>query len=138
MKSKSIILGHPLYDLEAKDHQNTIERNIRSSRGATESNNFYTIGEELAGINFPLLPGTKTETQLIHQILQEKGIQSTLYQDKNALEEVIKAADNPYILHLATHGFFFENSSKISSDTTNQNTSMESIDLDFDLEKSGK
>ena len=129
-QTESIILGHPLYNLEVNTHQNTIKSKL--TRRDTDIE-FYTIGEELAGLEFDLLPGTKAETQQVHQLFKSKKNQSVLYQDHEALEEVVKMATNPKVLHIATHGFFFENLTKKVAD--NQGfIGVESFSLDFDLD----
>jgi CHAT domain-containing protein/tetratricopeptide (TPR) repeat protein len=52
------------------------------------------------------LPGTATEVQSIGKLLLEKHWQVASYQGDQALEEVVKKAASPRVLHLATHGFF--------------------------------
>ncbi len=55
-----------------------------------------------------LLPGTKKETDAIHQLLQKQQIQTQLFQSEQATEEMIKKLQSPNILHIATHGYFIE------------------------------
>ena len=128
-QTESIILGHPLYNLDVVTHQNTIKSSANQRNSDIE---FYTIGEELADLEFDLLPGTKAETQQIHQLFKTQRKPSVLYQDQEALEEVIKMAKNPRVLHVATHGFFFENLTRKTTDNQNH-TMIESSSLDFDL-----
>ena len=52
--------------------------------------------------NFPPLPGTAEETRLIAASLPE----ADLRQGAAATETAIKQANRPWILHVATHGFF--------------------------------
>jgi len=52
------------------------------------------------------LPGTATEVQSIGELLREKDWKVSSYQGEQALEEVVKKAASPRVLHLATHGFF--------------------------------
>ena len=52
------------------------------------------------------LPGTATEVQSIRELLREKNWNVSSYQGEQALEEVVKKAASPRVLHLATHGFF--------------------------------
>jgi CHAT domain-containing protein/tetratricopeptide (TPR) repeat protein len=52
------------------------------------------------------LPGTATEVQSISELLREKNWNVSSYQGEQALEEVVKKAASPRVLHLATHGFF--------------------------------
>jgi CHAT domain-containing protein/tetratricopeptide (TPR) repeat protein len=60
--------------------------------------------------SFGNLGGTLEEINKISDLAKEKGFQSTQIKQADATEESIKALDGkstPYILHLATHGFFF-------------------------------
>ena len=52
------------------------------------------------------LPGTATEVRSIGELLREKNWSVADYQGEQALEEVVKNAASPRVLHLATHGFF--------------------------------
>jgi CHAT domain-containing protein len=52
------------------------------------------------------LPGTATEVQSISEVLSKKDWKVSSYQGDQALEEVVKQAASPRVLHLATHGFF--------------------------------
>src|SRR3989339_345341 len=53
------------------------------------------------------LPGTETEVLNIKKIMNEKDWQAKVFTGDSALEEEVKSVDNPTILHIATHGFFF-------------------------------
>jgi len=52
------------------------------------------------------LPATAVEVQSIASLLRTKNWQVAIYQQDNALEEAVKAAQHPRMLHLATHCFF--------------------------------
>ena len=52
------------------------------------------------------LPGTAAEVQSIGALLREKRWNVSSFQGEQALEEVVKKAAKPRVLHLATHGFF--------------------------------
>jgi CHAT domain-containing protein len=52
------------------------------------------------------LPGTAMEVQSIEELLRDKNWNVSSYQGEQALEEVVKKAASPRVLHLATHGFF--------------------------------
>lgn len=61
------------------------------------------------------LPGTKQEVEQIHFTAKSNQFESTIMNGEKATEESVKQLDgktNPYILHLATHGFFFSNPEK--------------------------
>jgi CHAT domain-containing protein len=54
------------------------------------------------------LPGTEKEVQQIGSILLKKNIKVNTHLRHEASEKVLKRIDNPYILHIATHGFFMK------------------------------
>ncbi len=56
----------------------------------------------------PDLPGTADEIRAIDSLLVLKSWKSILKQNNEATESSIKSADNPRLLHIATHGFFDE------------------------------
>lgn len=62
-------------------------------------------------IRFDYLAGTKEEVEAIHQQFTEKNQESQLFVGAKALEEQVKAlsgSNAPEILHIATHGYFFQ------------------------------
>lgn len=59
---------------------------------------------------FGYLSGTKNEIQNIQSITLKNGFHTNVFDDRRATEESIKKLDGtttPFVLHLATHGFFF-------------------------------
>ena len=59
---------------------------------------------------FDYIDGTNNEVNQIQQKAIHNGFTTTLLNESTATEESIKALDGrttPYVLHLATHGFFF-------------------------------
>lgn len=59
---------------------------------------------------FSYLKGSKKEVEQIQIMGAQSGFKTTLLNDRSATEESIKKLDGittPFILHLATHGFFF-------------------------------
>jgi len=58
-----------------------------------------------------LLPGTREEIDSISNIAKENGLSVNVYSMDNANEESFKSIDgrSPYIIHIATHGFYFPN-----------------------------
>jgi CHAT domain-containing protein/Tfp pilus assembly protein PilF len=59
---------------------------------------------------FEKLPGTLKEVNGINANANKSGFNSKIFKESEATEESIKALDGrtiPYVLHLATHGFFF-------------------------------
>jgi CHAT domain-containing protein/predicted negative regulator of RcsB-dependent stress response len=60
---------------------------------------------QLATVKVGPLPGTAAEARAIAPLLQ--GV--TVLTGRNATENAIKQVQGPMLLHIATHGFFFEN-----------------------------
>jgi CHAT domain-containing protein len=93
---RAYLFGYPTYNLE-----NT------SSSGVTDTSQMV---EELGGIPFSdrieMLPGTRTEVNNLHNLLQTHAWGAKKYIGKAAREEKVKSIRNPKLLHLATHGFF--------------------------------
>ena len=54
------------------------------------------------------LPGTQTEIDLISNNLKSKGWDVKVISGVDVTETRIKSIEAPKILHIATHGFFFE------------------------------
>jgi len=65
----------------------------------------------------PPLPGTQKEVEMIKSLLKKHYWQVNEYTEKSAKEEIVKKAYNPYILHLATHGYFIEDNAITTEDT---------------------
>jgi CHAT domain-containing protein len=69
--------------------------------------------DELKDYKLSELPGTKEEIGDISKVCATKNIIPKSYLGADASEEMIKkAAKNPAILHIATHGFFLAQSNK--------------------------
>jgi CHAT domain-containing protein len=63
---------------------------------------------------WPYLKGTKAEADTLKTLFDSKGKNSRFLSAKAADENALKqlSGKSPNILHIATHGFFYENSSK--------------------------
>jgi CHAT domain-containing protein/uncharacterized protein (DUF2164 family) len=94
---KAFLLGYPSYKLNTND-TSKVNGTDRSLNGLQR-----IVGQQTV---VPVLEGTKVETNQINDLLTNKSISTTLFQNNEANEENIKALKNPTILHFATHGFF--------------------------------
>lgn len=56
------------------------------------------------------LPGTKIEIDAVSQITRTKGYATNIFTQKQASEENFKKISSPSLLHIATHGFFLQES----------------------------
>jgi CHAT domain-containing protein len=64
--------------------------------------------ELLRNNTFDYLPGAKEEIKLINTFLSTTETKTTAWIDQEASETNIKQIKSPKVLHIATHGFFFE------------------------------
>ncbi len=93
------------------------KRNIISNKDSVYNDDFVNVDEEIKGLqtrsgisNFGYLSGTKNEIENISTLANKSNLKTIIFEDRNATEESIKQLDGrttPFILHLATHGFFF-------------------------------
>ncbi len=101
-RNVAALFGFPKYDLAHATIENiVIERAIERSRTLERAIDLTRFG-------FTELPGTKTETESIEQILTENQWDAELCLGANALEEILKEVNSPRVLHIATHGFFLD------------------------------
>jgi CHAT domain-containing protein len=63
------------------------------------------------------LPGTKKEVKTIEGLLKANSYNVKSVFARNATEETLKNIKSPYILHIATHGYFLENTVENAEDT---------------------
>lgn len=60
-------------------------------------------------VSLPLaLPGTLQEVQMINELFKQQKWNVTLSSGFNANEKAMKEIESPYVLHVATHGYFLE------------------------------
>lgn len=64
--------------------------------------------QQMKQMTLPELPGTKVEVEKIESQLVNKAWKVKVYLQEDASEENLKSVKSPYLLHIATHGFFLE------------------------------
>jgi CHAT domain-containing protein/Tfp pilus assembly protein PilF len=95
---KSISLfGSPDFTMNA--------RNVSNIVPGISAENATFIERSSATLLSPL-PGTKVEVEKISGMMSTNSWKTDIYTEQNAIEENIKAQNNPKVLHIATHGFF--------------------------------
>jgi CHAT domain-containing protein len=90
-------------------------KNDSQNNEAQNSNPFNELATRSGITEFGYLGGTFSEVQNIAAQAKKNHFVSIIKTDKEATEESIKQLDGkktPFVLHLATHGFFFENAEK--------------------------
>lgn len=69
-----------------------------------------SIQRLFAGGKISSLPGTKVEIDVIEELLKQQQVTLSKKSGRLVTEENLKALKNPAVLHIATHGFFLEDS----------------------------
>lgn len=111
-KPKALLMGHPMYNLEAEKHQK-VSKDIQKTKQRSNTFN-WKLGK------FEDLPATEIEVNEIAQTLTKAGYLVDKRLGAEALEEVIKhQLGKPKILHLATHGFFEKPKEKTTEERLN-------------------
>ena len=99
----NIVVADPDYSLSAKNRPDSLKELVADSKSILKDDNFKS--EKMKNPRWSSLPETRKEAEEIAKIL--KGEKVRTYLGKFSLEEVVKNADSPLRLHIATHGFFF-------------------------------
>ncbi len=92
-----------------KSHQDRLLSGSKSALLIGNPN--YASGfdwDEMKKMPLPELPGTGVEVEKISALLQSKAWKTEVYIRDEATEEQVKAVKDPYVLHIATHGYFLE------------------------------
>ena len=98
----AVLIGNPTFLLEED------EVVLASNQSTTRSINQDELDSLQRGASLLQLPGTQTEIDLISDNLKSKGWDVEVISGADATEARIKSIEAPKILHIATHGFFFE------------------------------
>lgn len=64
------------------------------------------VNDTLRSPTIPALPGTKDEIEKIGSILKKKKVRTELFMQEKATEKKVKEINNPFLLHIASHGYF--------------------------------
>jgi CHAT domain-containing protein len=93
------LVGYPNYQATKEKRASLVDKE-RSTQPT-----YYALNLE-RGDYLEDLPGTKTEVENIAVMLSAKGWQPDVLTGDDALEETLKDAFKPRVLHIATHGYF--------------------------------
>jgi CHAT domain-containing protein/tetratricopeptide (TPR) repeat protein len=94
----SLVAADPDFDMGSLEKPEVPESEYTLTRGWRTSRDF-----DRSTLNFERLPGTRPESDKVSSILKI----NPWIEDK-VLEGKLKSVHSPFILHLATHGFFLE------------------------------
>ncbi len=125
-KSEPLVLANPLFGAPFAD-QTTKTNPTSKTNSRRDKRQSLTARRDLTGIYFAPLGGTAQEARSIQEIFPD----ATILTQAQATKSAVKQAIAPSILHLATHGFFLENSDSgktktADSDSQDENPLMRS------------
>jgi len=100
-QASAVLFGNPEFGGDAVS-ASFLDRNGVSRKSAS-----------LSALALAPLPGTETEVHEIDRLMRQSGIQPVLHMGSQATEERLKAVESPRMLHIATHGFFVEESAAV-------------------------
>lgn len=97
--NKSLFIGDPDFDFGIE------KKHIEGQKLAVSSSeNKLERSVDMKNFRFSRLPGTGDEVRAIQKLFG--GQKADIYTDKMAVDKVLQINPSPFILHLATHGFF--------------------------------
>jgi len=109
VKSSNVVslFGNPNFDFNSTHSTVNKDNNLR-----------YIQNEDLLELksnDFSSLPGSEIEIEKVDEILNKKNFIINKFKSTDATEENIKLQDSPYYLHIASHGFFINDTLDIIS-----------------------
>ena len=117
--------GEPLIKLAAR-----VDQPKTRSGGGRRS---ITTGQDLSSVYFARLPGTAEEARSIKSLFPDAEVLAGHRATKASLQRVTA----PSILHIATHGFFLDDSSKAQPDRSGTRSMQANVKIENPLLRSG-
>jgi CHAT domain-containing protein len=105
----AVLVGNPRFNLTAEEQRAALLQVGRETAApvlVASVNPSSALRKSREGGALDPLPGTAVELEAVRTLLEQKKWQVRVYADSAALEEAVKRARSPRLLHLATHGFF--------------------------------
>ncbi len=114
-KNKPLIVADPFFGEPGSESVAQAKASsARSTTTAGGARRSITVGQDLSDIYFAPLNGTALEARSIKALFPD----ASLLTGKDVTEAAIKRVESPNILHIATHGFFLEDSESLKADKT--------------------
>ena len=101
----AVLVGSPKYDLieeQVQDDDLLVSRDLQQN----------WIDSLTRGWSVSSLPGTAIEVSNISNLMTKNNWEVTTYTEEEAMEGKVKSVSSPTVLHIATHGYFFEDVNK--------------------------
>jgi CHAT domain-containing protein len=102
----AILLGAPTFNIQGNNFK------VKDYTAKEDLN----VDENINKIEISELPGTKLELDVIGNLLNENKWKVEKFTEKNASENTFKTFKSPSLLHVATHGYFFNGINDKSQD----------------------
>jgi len=102
-KSRPLVLADPLFGEPKTTHGMRARRGAMRLAAAVGKRN-ATTGKDLSNVYFAPLTGTAEEAHVIQRLFPQAQILTGARATKSTLQRV----EAPWLLHIATHGFFFQ------------------------------
>ncbi|MHC1702810.1 MAG: tetratricopeptide repeat protein [Tenuifilaceae bacterium] len=120
--SSIAIYGGIIYDMDTTEMVKRSKVYYLPEEQRYSNRGFRLIyGYEKQSESWGYLSGTMDEAEKIHNLFNKKDVKTILYTGKDGSEESLKklSEHNPYVLHIATHGFFIEQEKQSVSELNN-------------------
>lgn len=101
----AVLVGSPKYDLieeQVKEDDLLVSRDLQQN----------WIDSLSRGWSISSLPGTAIEVSNISTLMSNNNWEVTTYTEEEAMEGKVKSVSSPTVLHIATHGYFFDDVEK--------------------------
>lgn len=103
-----VLMGFPDYSLTPDERLQNVPRSGNDSFRITLPDTIeFTSRQSRNGLTD--LPGALKELEDIEKLFLNRGIHAQVFTGHLASEENIKQVEHPGVLHISSHGFFFEN-----------------------------
>ena len=106
------LFGFPDYNGNSTNSIDTINQLVFSR----DLDPFWIDSLSRGGMKASLLPGTKIEVENISTTFKSKGWDVSTFLKDDATESSVKQVTSPRVMHIATHGYFFEDIPQDNSD----------------------
>ena len=111
-KAKMQMLASAQPNADTRGASDVSQKAVAETQKTQTTQQIIPEDRALANLNFRTLPGTKTEVEEVSSLLAKNTWSVKAHTGAEALEEAVKAVNNPRVLHIATHGFFLPNADR--------------------------